>query len=209
LKREEEGRKVRSDKKRKVSPTIDIHLRESIYRLAYVSNTPVKDIGEAICHSGLLSKQVIEHLSKNFRRPVRLLNTLYLGDLSRPSVQKRRYAESTDRITIRFNQHTYNNLAALAYALDVTPSRACALLLDASIHTSDFLNDFFKDYLHIHLADKRMKELEKVMKFLDAHNPYKEEISWAVLLSTIYDEMRDGVSNISEAIGEFVSHWKK
>ncbi|WP_391123517.1 hypothetical protein [Psychrobacillus sp. L3] len=207
--KKEVGRKVRSDKKRKVSPTIDIHLRESIYRLAYVSNTPVKDIGEAICRSGLLSKQVIEYLSMNFRRPIRLMNTFYMGDLSRSSVQKRSSPDSTDRITIRFEQQTYNNLAALAYALDVTPSRACALLLGAGIHTTDFLNDFFKDYLHIHLTDKRMKELEKVMKFLEANNPYKEEISWAVLLSTIYDEMRDGVSNISEAIGEFISHWRK
>lgn len=204
----EEGRKVRSDKKRKISPTIDIHLKESIYRLAYISDTPVKDIGEAICDCGLLSKQVIEHLSVNFKRPVRLMNTLYLGDLNRPSVQKRSTG-STDRITIRFPQHTYENLTALAYALDVTPSRACALLLDASIHTSDFLNGFFKDYLHIHLADKRMKELTKVMSFINENNPYEEEISWHLLLSNIYEEFMTGANTISEAIHDFLSHWKK
>jgi hypothetical protein len=137
------------------------------------------------------------------------MNTLYLGDLNRPSVQKRRSNGSTDRITIRFPQHTYENLTALAYALDVTPSRACALLLDASIHTSDFLNSFFKDYLHIHLADKRMKELTKVMKFINENNPYEEEISWAGMLSTIYDEMRDGMSSLSEVIHDFLSHWRK
>lgn len=206
--KKEEGRKVRTDKKRKVSPTIHIRLKEAIYRLSYISDTPVKDIGEAICDSGLLSKEVIESLSKHFRRSVRLMNTMYMGDLAKPPLQKRSTPGTTDRITIRFPQHTYENITALAYALDVTPSKATALLLEASIHNPAFLNDFFKDYLQVHLGDNRLKELNKIIKYINDHNPYEGEISYASLLSTLQEE-KDGAGTLSETFIEFISHWKK
>ncbi|MCJ7992628.1 hypothetical protein MUB15_31250, partial [Priestia sp. OVS21] len=65
---EEKQRKVRCDKKRDVKPTIPIHLKECIYRLSYITNTPVKDVTESICISGLKSPKVMDYLSHYFRR---------------------------------------------------------------------------------------------------------------------------------------------
>ncbi|WP_245579618.1 hypothetical protein [Alteribacter aurantiacus] len=84
---EEKTRKVRSDKKRDVKPTIPFQLRECIYRLSYITNRPVKDVAEAICLYGLASKKVMEHLSKNFRRDFMGESTLYVGDLENLSLQ--------------------------------------------------------------------------------------------------------------------------
>ncbi|AIE61761.1 hypothetical protein [Bacillus methanolicus] len=207
--KKEKERRTRSDKKRDVKPTITIQLKECIYRLSYITNTPVKDVAETICEAGLVSRKVMDYLSQHFRRPVRLKNTLYMGDLDRSSLQKRSSAGQCERITIRLPQGTYENLTALAYALDVTPSRATALLLDASIRNSDFINEYVRDYLKQHLDDGRMRELKKVMKFINTNNPYEEEISWSALLSFLFDELKIGASNISESIQDWLDKWNR
>ncbi|AIE58946.1 hypothetical protein [Bacillus methanolicus] len=86
--KKEKERRTRSDKKRDVKPTITIQLKECIYRISYITNTPVKDVAETICEAGLVSRKVMDYLSQHFRRPVRLKNTLYMGDLDRPSLRK-------------------------------------------------------------------------------------------------------------------------
>ncbi|MDE3841103.1 hypothetical protein C0966_17740 (plasmid) [Bacillus methanolicus] len=207
--KKEKERRTRSDKKRDVKPTITIQLKECIYRLSYITNTPVKDVAETICEAGLVSRKVMDYLSQHFRRPVRLKNTLYMGDLDRPSLQKRASAGQSERITIRLPQGTYENLTALAYALDVTPSRATALLLDASVRNSDFINEYVRDYLKQHLDDGRMRELKKVMKFINTNNPYEEEISWSALLSFLFDELKIGASNVSESIQDWLDKWNR
>ena len=205
---EKRARKVRSDKKREVQPTISIQLKDAIYRLSYITNTPVKDVAERICSDGIISRKVLNGLSQHFRRSVRLENTMYIGDLGRPSLQRKSPAGQTERIGIRFRQHTFENISVLAYALDCTPSRATALLLDASIHNSDFINQYFQEHLTRQLDDHRMSELKKVLKYINANNPYEETISWGLLLSYIYEEIKDGAITVSESITTFINKWK-
>lgn len=204
----ERTRKVRSDKKRQIKPTLSIHLREAIYRISYITVTPVKDVGERICEDGLVSRKVIENLSQHFRRPVRLGNTLYMGDLERPSLSRKAPKGQSDRISIAFKQHTYENITALAYALDVTPARATALLIDVSIRDSAFINKYFHDHLKQQLDDNRMAELKKVIKYLNANNPYDERITWGLLFSYLYGEIKDGASNVTESVTDFIKKWK-
>ena len=204
----ERVRKVRSDKKRQVKPTISIYLREAIYRLSYITVTPVKDVAERICEDGLISRKVIEKLSQNFRRPVRLGNTVYMGDLERTSLSGKAPREQSERISIAFKQHTYEDITALAYALDVTPSRATALLLDVSIRDSAFINKYFHDHLKHQLDDNRMAELKKVIKYLNANNPYDERITWGLLFSYLYGEIKDGATNVTESVTDFIKKWK-
>lgn len=202
------NRKVRSDKKRDVKPTISEQLRETVYRISYITNIPVKDIAETICNHGITSRKVMDNLSANFRRTVRLRNTLYMGVLERPSLQRKRFTGRTERISIRFQQDDYENITTLAFALDVTPSRATALLLDASIRDSDFINYYIRDYLKTQLNDHRMTELKKVLKYINKNNPYEEEISWGLLLAYIYDEVREAGVTLSDSITSFINKWE-
>ena len=114
-------RKVRSDKKREVKPTISIQLKDAIYIISYVTSTPVKDVAERICTDGLASKKVISSLSPRFRRTVRLANTLYMGDIKRPTLRRNNIAEKTDRISLRLLAPDYDNLSTLAFALTLHP----------------------------------------------------------------------------------------
>lgn len=203
-------RKVRCDKKRDVNPTVSSDLRDCIFRLSYITNNSVMSVAEAICINGIANKKVISHLSVNFRRPVRIDNVLYMGDMTRLPVKKRTAAGQSERVSIRFTSQTYEAINALSWALDCTVSRACALLLDSSVRDSDFINEFVRRYLEDSIDDQRMRELRKVLKYVNANNPYKEEYSWAALLSFMVDEVKSSAEKVQDTVSEFVvSHWKK
>ncbi|MGG1021155.1 hypothetical protein ABE151_17510 [Bacillus paralicheniformis] len=212
MKREEPNlnkkRKTRSDKKKDVKPTVPINLKNCIFRLSYVTNTPVKNVVEVICEKGLRSKIVIDHLSTYFRRDFQYLNTFYIGDLRRESLQRSNQPGVNMRITTRFTQETYNNICALSYALDVTPTRATALLLDASVRNTNIVNAFVKSYLNSNLDTQRMKELKQVLKFINKNNPYENEISWFAFFSMIVEDIKEGTANIKSTIGNWLDKHK-
>jgi len=204
------GRKARADKKQEVQPWLSIELRNCVHRLSFITGEPIKNVGEAICISGICNKKVISYLSQNFKRDIRIDNTLYFGDLDRIPVKKRAAAGQNKPISIRFNSQTYEIISVLAFALDCTPSLACALLLDASVRDVDFVNDFVETHLKKNIDEKQMSELKKVLKYVNANNPYEETISWARLLSYMVSEAKVGVDKVQDTVTDFiVSNWKK
>ncbi|QIG62546.1 hypothetical protein [Sporosarcina phage Lietuvens] len=202
-------RKRRSDRKRDVKPTITHELRECIYRLSYITSTPVKDVAEAICINGVSEPKVIGYLSHHFRRDIRFARTVYRSNPDSTPIKKRGLSGQTARITIRFKTDTYDTISAMAYALDCTVSRACALLLDASVRDGNFIDEFVQSYMERNLDAERMRELKRVLKYVNANNPYDEEYSYASLLSLMVEEVREVASNLTDTAQEFViKHWK-
>lgn len=206
--REGSVRKVRSDKKRDVSPTIQLELKDTIYRISYVINTPVKDIVESICIFGMHSRKVMTTLSKHFKRNIKFQNTLFIGHLDHPSIKRFEKGVQTERIGTRFKQQDYETLVTLAFALDVTPSRAAALLLDTSIRHSDFVNSYFQQYLSKSIDYNRMVELKKIITFINDNNPHEERVSWLALISYIYAEIKDSALSLNESLNDFIDKWK-
>ena len=206
--REGSVRKVRSDKKRDVSPTIQLELKDTIYRISYVINTPVKDIVESICIFGMHSRKVITILSKHFKRNIKFQNTLFIGHLDNPSIKRLEKGIKTERIGTRFKQQDYETLVTLAFALDVTPSRAAALLLETSIKHSDFVNSYFQQYLSKNIDYNRMVELKKIISFINDNNPHEEKVSWLALISYIYTEIKDSALSLNESLNDFIDKWK-
>ncbi|MDW0112151.1 hypothetical protein QT711_03070 [Sporosarcina saromensis] len=201
---------MRSDKKWSVQPTVSIELKDCIYRLSYITDQPVKDVVEAICEHGLERKKVISHLSQNFRRTVRVDNTLYIGDIERIPVKKRIAVGRTERISTRVDGNMHETLKVLAYSLDCSIARACALLLDASVRDVEFIDEFVQNYLQKHVDYNRMKELKKVLKYINENNPYSEEVSWGSFLSYLVDEVKLNAEKIQDSVETFViNHWKK
>lgn len=198
-------RKTRSDKRIEIKPTICEELKSCIYRLSYITNTPVKDIGEILCVKGIKSRIVLEYLSNYFRRDLQFSNTIFLGDGRRESLQKRQQPGRKERISIRFKRDDYDDICKLAYALDVTPSKATALLLDASVKNTNLLNSYVKLHLHKNLDGGRMRELKKVINYVKKENPYKEEtVSWFTLLSMIVDDIKEGTQNIKTRVNKWL-----
>lgn len=201
-------RKVRSDKKRDVKPTVSVELKNCVYRLSYITNTPVKDVVEIICEKGLESRKVLEYLSHYFRRDYQFVNTIFIGDPGRESLQKKSQSGKNERITTRFNQDTYEKIKYLSGALDVTPTKATALLLEASIRNTELLNSYMRTFLRGTLDKMRMKELKQVQSFVKKSNPYSKETSWFDLIDTIVEDVKDNTVNIKESITTWLDRLK-
>ncbi|ADC52310.1 hypothetical protein BpOF4_21574 (plasmid) [Alkalihalophilus pseudofirmus OF4] len=198
---EKKKRKVRSDKKMEIKPTIHHSLKDAIYALSYITDQPVKDVAEAIVVSGLESKKVIEYLSKDFRRDFLQGRTLYVGDLERDSKQKDQLSGVKGRLSIRFQQHDFESIKQLAFALDVTPSRATAIIIDASIRNSNFIDRYLQRTIRAKLDKRRLVELKKIMRFISQNNPY-EEFTWGDFVSWLLFELKNGTGKLSDWVDQ-------
>ncbi len=73
-------RKRRSDKKRDVKPTIDVNLKDAIYRLSFVTRSPVKEVCEELCLYSLNNRKIRDNISVYMRRDIRLGSTFFNGN---------------------------------------------------------------------------------------------------------------------------------
>lgn len=199
-------RKTRSDKKRGVKPTICVQLKSAIYRLAYITNTPVKDVCEKIVQTALADSNIIGHLALNFRRDIKINNTIYIGhyDVAPP---KRWDDCNTERISLRLKEEDYELLCALAYALDCRPTRACGILIGIGMRDYKFVNNYVKRYLHGKLSEREMKELRKIMRYVNGKST--EYFSWMAVLGHIVEETGKPLFNAKDTIQEFIlKNWQ-
>lgn len=192
-------RKIRSDKKRDVKPLIPLHLKKNIYRLSDVCDLPVKDIASIICVEGLRSKMVMEYLLPNFKRGVRLANTVYFGSLENHSLQRKTDTSQHERITIKFVAADYENIGLLAYALDVTPSRATAILINAGIRDPTFIHTLLRVYSRRErLSDEHKDELKRIMKYINSGNPFEQSVNWSDIAIYVGDFIINGWRKIDQ-----------
>lgn len=204
------NKKVRNDKKKDIKPTVSTELRDCIYRLSFITDTPIKDVVEEILRDGSQRKKPLNHLARYFLRDVRIGNSLYMGDNNRVPVGKRSASGKGIRISTRVTQGMYNDLEGIAYAMGCSVSRVCALLLDATVRDADFINEFAKKYIEENVDEERMKELKKVLKYINAGNPYDEHMSWAAILSYLVDEVKEGADKLQDTVTDFVINcWDK
>lgn len=200
------GRKVRSDKKRDVKPSISVELKDAIYRLSYITSTPVKDVCEALCRNAITNKRIMDEISNYFRRNIRINNTLYFGSPDNPRIYTKKMANKSERISLRLDQEMYEFMYSLSYALDCSVSRAVAVLLYRGIHDVTFINDYINKYL-TSIDLRRKKELQKILDYIN--EGLDEEITLASLLSYIVDEFKEPLKSTKDAINDFIQHWKK
>lgn len=198
-------RKVRSDKKREVKAVLTIELKDAIYRLSYITYTPVKDVCERLCMYVLDDQHAIEQLSHFFKRDVRIGHTIYMGHATNKTVTKR-FKGITSKVTVRFKQNLYNNIAALSYAFDCTPSRTVALILNAAMRNSGYVNQYIHEYLDGKLTENQMHELRGILKYVNHTSDAKQ--SWMALLGHIMDEVSAPVSKVKDVVSEFLSNIK-
>ena len=201
-------RKVRSDKKISIKPTIDLELYECVSRIHYITTTPLKDVGELICKKGLYSKKVMDHLSQYFRKNITCNDIAYIGNPKLMSERSRkRKASDTTRIDIRFTQKVAEQIKDLAYALDRTPSTAVAMLLEASIKNTDVVEEYISTFVEEVLDKNRKKQLKEVLHYINHDNPYKSEdeiLTFSQLISHILDDAIDKTVNARIAISDWL-----
>lgn len=193
-------RKERSDKKKEVKPSIPTELKDAIYRISYITYTPVKEICEQLCIAVMTDQKILTDLSTFFIRDIRIGSTFYLGELDNRHIKKR-VDGSKERITIKFRRADYEVIYGLGYALDCSPSRVVAILLQLAMQDIRIVNRYIKRHLENELSEAQMKELKSVLRYINNMN--NTHHSWASLLSQIFDDVGP-VSRIKDAITDFL-----
>lgn len=203
-----EKRSVRSDKKYDVRLSVHTEFKEAIYRLSFITNVSVMDTVEAMLVFAIRSKRILNELSTSFVRDIKIDNILYIGHEN-----AERYGPTPTkninyvRIKTRLKQNDYHVLTTIAYALDVRPARACAILINEAFHSPYFLDNYIKQYLQKNITDHQLLELKKIMEY--ANREENLNINWATLLSFIIREVQEPVTTIKEKVNSFViKHWK-
>ncbi|OXB97349.1 MULTISPECIES: hypothetical protein [Bacillus] len=74
-------------------------------------------------------------------------------------------------------------------------------------HTN-VVNEYIKTYLQNHLDKNRMKELKKIIRYINVHNPYEEEFSFTELMAYLFDEIKGNSKNIKTRITEWIDQYK-
>ncbi|MBM7607596.1 hypothetical protein JOD29_000840 [Lysinibacillus composti] len=159
---QKEERKVRSDKKIDVKPTVSIILKNQLFTLSQLFDEPVKDVAEHICKEAANSKFIIEDICKWFRRNYFYRNTVALGDPNRPKLKIKSRGE-TSKVTIRFKRNDYDVLCNLAHALDITPTSTAGVLIRMSIRNPKFMSEFVQMYFS-HLGEDRKRKIDLFLK---------------------------------------------
>lgn len=199
-------RKQRSDKKRDIKPVISLDLYETISRISYITNQPIKRVGEWLCIQGILSDKVINHLSEHFRRDFCINGSVYRGVLEKiPHRAIRRDENNRARITMRFTQSEYDLLSDLSYALDLTVASATGFLLESALTSAELTHRFIERHIESILDPSRMKQLQEVVQFINQNNPYEDRVTVALLVNHLVEElMEEGTYNIKQKISQWL-----
>lgn len=96
----------------------------------------------------------------------------------------------------------------LSYGLDCSVSKACALLLYEGMNDFEFVNEYVKKYLADNLDEHHLREVEKIVSYVEKENGENKD-SWAAVLSAMIDELKRPVVTAKEFIGEFlINNWQ-
>lgn len=173
--KEGKGRKVRSDKKRDVKPTISTFVKESLYYYAYLVGLPVKDAAYLLIKKGLRDDVVLQQFRHLFISNFHIENRLYIANREDGPV-KVNYRGTNGKVTIKFTNETYEELRKLAFAIGLTPTTTAALMLRKTLFTPEFMEEHIKQFRKIH-DSFRMGEIERFVMSLPKTIPKENNSS--------------------------------
>ncbi len=181
---------------------IPFDTKEMIHRLSHVTATPLKDVSEFLTNFVANDVHTLETLSKYFKRGVQLNTTFFNGRMDAVQISKRIYGDA-DLISIKFKQNDYDRIAAIAYGLDCTPTRATAILLELASRNVKAVNEYVYLYMNSELTPSQMEDLRKVLSYVNRNN--KSNSSWLTLLSRIVGDIRPASQKLYQLVNEFLN----
>src|SRR6476620_1613795 len=104
-------RKTRSDKKKDFKPILPIEIYENVSRISYITNKPLKDVGENFIESGLVNQNIIEKLSARFVHDYWLNGTMFISHMPPNERRTLKMPLLNRKLSIRLNSQTQRNIA--------------------------------------------------------------------------------------------------
>ena len=205
---EKRARKQRSDKKKECRPTISHSLYETISQISYITNQPLKHVGETILKESLKSDYLIEKISNDFVRDFWLGNTLYMGNAEIRDSRTIRLAGLKKKYSMRLEQNEYRELNALAYSLDLTTTSTAAYILDIAIKQTPSVQRYIESNVFTLLDAERRQQLKEVLKYINQNSDDPDYLSFAALINLIATNFMKGAKTLKDAVDDFLKEEK-
>lgn len=167
-------RKVRSDKKREVKPTLANNLKENLCHYSYVTNQPIKDACLFLIEKGLRNDSILREFQKIMIGDFQTENKLYIGNRKGGFPVKLKWSSKNERVTIKIPQLVYSELNRLSFAVGLSVSATSALMLKAVISSWSFKDEHLMFYMN-RLDTKRYLMLERFLIDMLEINPINEK----------------------------------
>lgn len=178
MKREREGeskvRKVRSDKKREVKPTVSLYIRNNLFTISRLTGMPVKDVALIMVNWAFYNDDVMRQLQPKMISNFAISNRIYVGNRE-PYPFKVAYKGATGKITIKFPQDIYETLRKLAFSIGTTPTTICAVLIRRAMFTPSFMEEHALRYKRYLKHPQQYEELYKFIETLSETIPQEKE----------------------------------
>ncbi|PEJ57990.1 hypothetical protein CN692_10905 [Bacillus sp. AFS002410] len=98
-------------------------------------------------------------------------------------------------------KETNDQIKKLAFALDVTPTKATALLIDVTLKYTNFISSFIKENVTSKLVYELVQRLREMLAYINKLSKYT--YTWPTFISYLYGELRENKLFVSEEI----YHW--
>ncbi|GAF66395.1 hypothetical protein BTS2_3296 [Bacillus sp. TS-2] len=207
---EQRKRKERSDKKKDCKPTIKYELYETLNRVSYITNTPLKTVGETFLIEGLSDKGVLDRFTDQFvfdywYSP----NMVYIGTGKMNDSRVLRVPYSNKKkVSLRLHQDYYNQLSAFAYSLNYTTTSGAAILLEATTQNSLIIQRYIELHVERTLDQKRKQQLKEVIKYVNLHSDSELHYPLASLIDLIVERFMKSSYNLKRAVDEYLDSLK-
>lgn len=179
-------RKVRSDKKREVKPTVSQSIYNCISDISYITNTPMGEFSVYLIEEGIQSLEVMDILSKEFQRPYHFNDYhIMMGIRDTPRSRVIKQSGQTSRLPIRINKWLDIKIENVAYALGATHTSATYSILKIAIKNTKIIDKYLAKNIYDNLDKARQKQLKIVYDFIHKETPFTFEdqtsfIKWII-----------------------------
>lgn len=168
-------RKVRSDKKRDVKPTVSTYIRNNICTLANIVGVSTGDAALILISRGLHNDDVMRLFQPLMLSNFDIDNRIYVGNRENGAV-KINYRGSTVKVSIKFPGDVYEDLRRLAYSIGLTPTTTAALMIRKAMFCEPFMDEHKRMYLKFFKNDDQKLELVRFIAGLEHSIPKKKEV---------------------------------
>lgn len=153
-------RKVRSDKKRDVKPTVSTYIRNNICTLANIVGLSTGDAGLILISRGMHNDDVMRTFQPLMISNFNMDNRIYVGNRECGPV-KINYRGSVAKVSIKFPSDIFEELRCLAFSIGLPPTTTAALMLRKAMFCEPFMEEqklmYFRYCKHVGQKDELIK----------------------------------------------------
>ncbi|QCR33109.1 hypothetical protein [Lysinibacillus sp. SGAir0095] len=186
--------------KREVKPFIDIDVKDTIYKLSFVTGYSVKSICEDLCNQSFRCGLGRE-LSPYFKRGIQIDGAVFQGNKKAEKFESS--SQNIERISMKVNGKLYDYAYHLSFAMESSVAKVVAYGVEKSMKDYAFLDRYIKQFLSKKIDKERKDMILKIVRTINKDYTVDEEYGIVSLLLYIADEYKrldEGVDGVLQDV---------